>query len=612
MNKTLTTLLLLALVGCSNDGDVVDTQGTTLPQQNPEEEYDYEIDPNSNLWVYEIPGEAGEKYKSPDYEVTVVSADGELSSFVNYSYGLDYYEAVSTTGAVEKSADDISRILERHSQTTFSFRGEVQVRVKVLDGAQNITLPLTSAKVLPSSYEIPCHIEDGNTIVFTLDRPEKVAVIANYDTVWAKFEQRAQEGHTPIQAWRSTYSVVSAASTYNATGMAADITDGYRNPMIISALAAETDVPDTKGSSKILYVDSEITYTEDYLSKYDVIWFKPGVYDWSRMFGSYPTNYIPLTSGQWVYIEGGAYVMGRFRNIETTGSPVTISGRGIISGINSNWVMSFPLGSQLISIDNIQGVTITDRGSFSIFQASLIEDVTLIGPWHANTDGPDYSDNTIIKNCFLMAADDCLKLNHNTQASHLVLWQENTAHAIMVKEVFRDDLTKLSQYLEGGFSDSKASDIDIIAYSLDPDKKIYGWPKLADAAISCTTAMDKTFSNFVFEDIRVEAPLLYRLFDIYNLAMEDSTYDSWGLPTASWFLPTSESRHTIIDGMHFRNIKVTSPIQAYRSLIGTPYTESINNLTFEDIDMDGTTLTDANHSEYFEIEYDDTSEIIFY
>jgi hypothetical protein len=28
--------------------------------------------------------------------------------------------------------------------------------------------------VLPSSYNIPCRIENGNTIVFTMDRPEKV------------------------------------------------------------------------------------------------------------------------------------------------------------------------------------------------------------------------------------------------------------------------------------------------------------------------------------------------------------------------------------------------------------------------------------------------------
>jgi len=55
-----------------------------------------------------------------------------------------------------------------HSAAIFSFEGKIVVRVRVKKDAKHITLPLKSAKVLPSSYEIPCTIENGHTIVSSL------------------------------------------------------------------------------------------------------------------------------------------------------------------------------------------------------------------------------------------------------------------------------------------------------------------------------------------------------------------------------------------------------------------------------------------------------------
>jgi hypothetical protein len=71
-------------------------------------------------------------------------------------------------------------------------------------------------------------------------------------------------------------------------------------------------------------------------------------------------------------------------------------------------VLSFPEGSQVINIDNLTGVTITDRACFATYGGRRIEDVAMVGAWHGNNDGPDRTDNCVIRNCFLMAHDDNL------------------------------------------------------------------------------------------------------------------------------------------------------------------------------------------------------------
>jgi hypothetical protein len=118
-----------------------------------------------------------------------------------------------------------------HSTAIFSFTGTVTVRVTISPDAKHITLPLTSARVLPTSYDIPCHIENGNTIVFTLDRPEKVAVIANYDEVWKVFEEKGK-GHVPIPNWDSDLKLESERADFQGDDIEDYLAEGFQKSFV--------------------------------------------------------------------------------------------------------------------------------------------------------------------------------------------------------------------------------------------------------------------------------------------------------------------------------------------------------------------------------------------
>lgn len=535
------------------------------------------------VWTYNVPG--GVELRSTDYQVTVTSGGEEKSSFVYQSEGFDVYPRLRENGSLQKMMLIRHKGPVKHSHSIFSFDGTVTVRVKVKPGAAHITLPLKSAKVLPSSYNIPCRIENGDTIVFTLDRPEKVAILPNYDQVWNKFVEMGK-GHVPIRNWDVNYGEESKRKDYHARSLSEELEEGYANPLVLSALPPETLIPDPK-KQKTLFVNPGDRLDEQEMLAYDAIWFKPGIHDLSQM-GYAPFFQTRIKRGQTVYIEGGAYVLARFKRYhDKEAGPTAIVGRGVVSGAKHLWIHSFSEASMLIDIDLVSGITLTDRAGFSIYSSRRIEDVTLVGAWHGNCDGPDYSDNSVLQNCFFMSHDDSLKINHNTKAKHIVLWQATNAHALMVKETYRSDTE---------MADSVVEDIDIITYFKDPNIGRGEWPRLGMGAIACVTAVPYTIRNFTFRDIRIESPYLYRVFNIYNLNTPEVS--------PGWFMPTTEESHSRIDGMHFENITVTSPVMAYRSQLGSGYGNSVSNLTFKNISINGTWITEDNKDEFFDIQKD--------
>ena len=62
-----------------------------------------------------------------------------------------------------------------------------------------------------------------------------------------------------------------------------------------------------------------------------------------------------INSGQTFYLEGGAYVMARFKkNKESGDGSVSILGRGVISGIKHEWIIGYMKdGSKEIDIKTV-------------------------------------------------------------------------------------------------------------------------------------------------------------------------------------------------------------------------------------------------------------------
>src|SRR5690606_37323548 len=108
------------------------------------------------LLTYDVPG--GEEFSSPDYIVTIEQNGKIYPSFVHYSHALDEYSRYHTWDKklFQRNITPVEkRTTLSHSSAIFSFSGKITVRVTVTPEAKHINLPLTSAKVLPSSYNIP-------------------------------------------------------------------------------------------------------------------------------------------------------------------------------------------------------------------------------------------------------------------------------------------------------------------------------------------------------------------------------------------------------------------------------------------------------------------------
>jgi hypothetical protein len=547
----------------------------------------------AQVWTYDFPG--GEQFSSPDYKVTIKYDSQQFPSFVHYSYGLDEYQKYNVSnGILVPAGAPVSfknaRCTESHSAAFFSFKGSVKVYVTVRKGAKHITLPLKSAKILPSSYNIPCSIINDSTITFTLDRPEKVVVMVNYNEAWKVFEDRAV-GHVPVQSWKSDFVTERDRPDFHGYLTRNYLSEGYKNPLFVMALPHETNIPDIN-SPQTLVVNPGTSFTQQQLDAYNVIWFKPGIHDFSSL-GTSPRFQVTVKHDQTIYLEGGSYVYARFRKSDTgSGLPSVIKGRGMISGMKHHWTTS--TGGQVYGIDTVNGVTITDRATFSLEHSHHVKDVSLLGAWHGNNDGVDFSDDCLIENCFLIGHDDNLKLNNNTHARHIVIWQLQNAHPIMVKEM-RDDIT---------FANCIVEDVDIVAFF----QNFWGneFQRLSSAAIASNNGRNIVIKDFIFRDIRVESPYMYRPFSFYNLDTNQSYAPSW-LANA----PSSEARHTRINGVRFENITVNSPLIIARSLLGSDYSNSMSNLSFVNININGTVVTEANKNVYFEIDYPKISGLSF-
>jgi hypothetical protein len=558
----------------------------------------------AQVWTYTIPGGetrttspgGQDTLRSTDYTVSIEQNGEIFTPWVQYSYSRDKYYRHDR----DEWHSGVRGGTSSHSSAHFSFDGTITVKVTVNPGAKDITLPLSSAKILPSSYNIPCHIENGNTIVFTLDRPEKVAVIANYDEAWKVFEDRAI-GHVPVQSHlnRAGYD----RADFHGRQIFDAITEGYLNPLFIMALPPEENIPD-RNSNETLVVNPGDKPSQAQLYQYKTIWFAPGMHDFSY-HGTHPNYRTIVNPGQTYYLEGGAYLMATlFKNPGTAHSKVT--GRGMISGAKHLWRLSNII---VQNIDTVTGITVIDRAARGIHGARHIEDISMLSAWHGNHNGVQEIDNSTIFNCFFMAHDDNLKLGGNSHAKHIVLWQGHNAHPVMVYEyggVTHGSPTIVEMTT---WSNTLVEDLDILMYSADAERR-GDWHRHSGSAISINLGrINMQINDFTFRNIRIESPFLYRVFTIYNI-------DSSKPYAASWFKTnffyTSPENHTQINGLNLENISVNSPLIFYHSLLGSDYYNSLSNVTFTNLNINGTIVTDQNKEEFFELTHDKISGLSFH
>jgi hypothetical protein len=145
--------------------------------------------------------------------------------------------------------------------------------------------------------------------------------------------------------------------------------------------------------------------------------FEPATDDPKNIFfgpGIHSPGLIRLTSGQRLYIAGGAVVYGAL--IAEGAEDIVIHGRGILDG--SKIGREDGLMSLLFLYDcsnvRIEGITLRDSFAWTMVSVACrnihIQNFKIIGNWRFNSDGIDFVNcrSCVVEDCFVRAFDDCL------------------------------------------------------------------------------------------------------------------------------------------------------------------------------------------------------------
>jgi len=495
---------------------------------------------NPQVVVWEGPG--GDVAASPDYEVVVRGGTQTYKPFTYYSYNRPVDKLLDREGRYiklqflalhsnEYKRPEENRDTYAHSWTSFDFAGgPVQVEVRIKRPISGITLPLRSCGVFPSTLGIKAQVVGGNMIRFALDKPAKVALVPNHLMALEKLR-----GEGAKQAW-----------------------EGYRNPFFLFARQPERSTPRKEAPGTLVIRPGKLAGVTA-VSQARVIYFEPGVHDYSEFNHDDPEHYITLRSGQTVYLAGGAYVYGVFccENRGPVDELPLVRGRGTMSGCKQRW-SDLPYRTTLERNVRLDGIQITDANNHISHSNATVKDVAVVGAWHGNTDGftrevpkSEPYRGWHVDDCFVMAADTNLKVGGVARVRNYSIWQLGNAEPLWIREP------------DGCVVDG----LQVIAFN--------AWPNRQTVNISRGTV-----KNSVFRNIKVEAPFVPLLFLMPGGGGSDG--------------PTYEN-------VLFEDIVVTTPHVAKKSPLGSVDGGRLGRIVFRNLTINGVKVTAANCDDYFEI-----------
>jgi hypothetical protein len=476
--------------------------------------------------------------------VTIKSGDQTWKPFTYYSYARAVDKLLDVEGkyiklsflalhSSEFKRPEDNKDTYAHSWTSFDFAGgPVQVEIKIKRPLNGITLPLRSCGVFPSSLGIKGEVVGTDTMRFVLDKPAKIAVVPNC---------------------REALEKLKAVETKQAF-------EGYRNPLFLFARSPEINVP-SKTAPGTLVVKPGHTASMEEISKAKVVYFEPGLHDYSQFNPADPNHYITLVSGQTAYMAGGAFVYGVFTS-DKKRPPISdmplICGRGTMSGAKQRWT-DLPYVTTLERGLRLDGIQITDPHNHISHSFSPVRDVAVVGAWHGNTDGftrevpaSEPYKGWHVDDCFVMAADTNLKVGGVARVRNYTVWQLANAEPLWIRNP------------DGCVVDG----LQVIAYN--------AWPARQTINISRGTVKNSTFRN-----ITVEAPFVPLLF----------------------LMPVgSEGRSPFYENVLFENINVTSSHIAQKSPFGAAEEGvQVGKVVFRNLNINGVKVTGQNCRNYFDL-----------
>ena len=451
----------------------------------------------------------------------LIPAQGQLVTYPGAYSGVPkslYYKVTLTRGdkteevvvfqndcPVDAEKGSTNKFLGRTiNWTHFSFSDSVIVEVQIL----NLTkVPLSSVTILPSRHGVNAETIDNDKVRFTLKNPGQFSVeIGDY---------------------------------------------GYKNGLMIFADPLETDVPNPNaaGWKKL---SNAVAADVANLSGYNALYFEPGVHNIGKF--NVPDNI------KTIYIHGEAWVYGAL-NLNSGGKSNTkIYGRGVLSqakfALRDAHSIEASGGANGIKI---HGIVVADFKHFALRLVSNNNDVNwvkVIGGWAFNNDGYAGYTGSVIKNSFIWANDDNIKLyRDNLVVENMVCWQlDNGA-------IFQMGWNSVAA------KNVRVKNVDVIRAEWTGDRKNNGViSAVIDPGNSAVTQTD-----WIIENVTVETPVTH----IFRISPRSAHY---------------------INNMTFKNwdVKMDFALNKKNYINGFDATHKISNLNIENLKINGTCITNDN------------------
>lgn len=405
------------------------------------------------------------------------------------------------------------------SYTGFMATGVVWVEVELLEGT---VVEPGEVKIRPSRYNIPFEMVDDRTVRFELSK----------------------EGQYTIEFGPL----------------------GYLHGLVIVYDPWEANRPDVSNPAVYPIENKEQLDLENLPNQVHTLYFKCGLHDLGG-----PVE-LPSQIKQ-VYLEPGAYVYGA---IYIGHSNVVVNGRGVLSSERlrhreANSLETPPAAREVL----IDGIFVVDYAKFAIRtlgRNNVVRWVKCIGGWVYNADGLVAWAGTTLRNNFIHADDDAIKLyDDNIIVEDCVIWQMTNGACLQL------GWTSLSA------TKVRVRNIDVVRTEWRPNGGANN--SVINLRLASDRGKPNTQSDFWFENIFVETPV-DRLLDLRfrnKKPHKNNTSDG--------------SRHHL-KNFQFKNIhaQLTSPPNPHTGNLFLPYDEQYGyeNIRFENLYINGIRITEQN------------------
>lgn len=316
----------------------------------------------------------------------------------------------------------------------------------------------------------------------------------------------------------------------------------------------------------------------------NLLYFGPGVTT---------INQYQATSGEVIYLDGGAVVRG---NISVKGTTnVQIVGAGILSGDlwtgetiqggGLSWAQE--TGYAMVTGDfnssdgaTVTGITLLDAPFYHFYGgASKVIDVKELSPWYWSTDG--FQGVIDVENCFAFVGDNVF----------FPVWAPLLQANVTILHSFAG--TTNNAVFSGGFwgfptaalgFSSLVNDIDVKTYTVST------WGTHTPAIFQIwvdNNSATSGFSNQTYENVRIEGNLSSDMAELMNFPYP------W--PGAQSYTPALGNS----SNFQFTNVTLAGTQSQPSVIQGYDPNNGFHNVTWTNLSINGTVVTSANAAQYF-------------